>query len=404
MSASAHAQTAFPLGAAVALEDLDRDPHPVLERLRRQEPVTWIPALGGWLLTRYEDALAVMRDAERFTVSDPRFSTAQVLGPSMLSLDGSEHRRHRSPFAAPFRPQAVAQAFAEDVATGTARLLDELESAGAGELRRGFAGPLAAAIVARALGFEPNEAGTVLRWYDAIVGAVTAITAGRPITPEGRRAFSQLRSRLLGVIDHGNGPPLSGDGDTGSLLADAAAHGGLNHEQIVSNAGVLLFGGVETTEGMIANALLHLLERPELLVAARSDRALLDRTIEESLRFEPAAAVVDRYCTTAVSLRGASIAAGELVRISIAGANRDPAVFAEPNRFKPERQNARRHLAFAHGPHNCLGAHLARLEARTALAQLLERLPGVRLADGPPPQARGIVFRKPAALHARWAP
>ena len=390
MSASAHAQAAFRLGGAVTLEGLDRDPHTILERLRREEPVTWVPALGGWLLTRYDDTIAVMRDAELFTVSDPRFSTAQVLGPSMLSLDGSEHRRHRFPFVTPFRSRAVVEAFAEDVAGGTARLLDELVPAGAGELRRGFAGPLAAAIVARALGFEPGEAGTVLRWYDAIVDAVTAITAGRPITEAGRRAFAELRSRLLAGIDRG------------SLLKEVAAHGGLSHEEIVSNAGVLLFGGVETTEGMITNALLHLLERPELLVAARSDRALLDQSLEESLRFEPAAAVVDRYCTTGVSLRGAAIAPGELVRVSIAGANRDPTVFPDPNRFDPARPNARRHLAFAHGPHNCVGVHLARLEGRTALAQLLERLPNVRLDQARRAPVRGLVFRKPATLHALW--
>jgi cytochrome P450 len=390
VSAPAHVNRAFRLGAAVTLDALDRDPHPILERLREHEPVTWIPALGGWLTTRYDDAVAVMRDAERFTVTDPRFSTAQVLGPSMLSLDGPEHRRHRSPFAFPFRPRAVAQTFAGDVTSGAAHLLDELEPAGDGELRRGFAGPLAAAVVARALGFEPGDAERVLRWYDAIVGAVTAITAGRPIPPEGRRAFAELRSRLLAVIDRG------------SLLKAVVAHGELSHEEIVSNAGVLLFGGVETTEGMITNALLHLLERPALLAAARTDQARLDQAIEESLRLEPAAAVVDRYCTTEVSLRGASIAAGELVRVSIAGANRDPAVFPDPHRFDPERPNARRHLAFAHGPHNCLGVHLARLEARTALAQLLERLAGIRLAARPRPQVRGIVFRKPPGLHAVW--
>ncbi len=390
MSAPAHATNKYPLGAAITVEALERDPHPVLEHLRAREPVSWIPALGGWLLTRYDDAITVMRDAERFTVADPRFSTAQVLGPSMLSLDGPQHRRHRSPFAPPFRPRAVAKVFAEDVATGAARLLDELEPDGAGELRRGFAGPLAAAIVARALGFDPNEAGAVLRWYDAIVGAVTAITAGRTITPEGRRAFAELRSRLLAVIDRG------------ALLKAVAEHGDLGHEEIVSNAGVLLFGGVETTEGMITNALLHLLERPALLATARSDHTALHHALEESLRFEPAASVVDRYCTAETTLRGASIAAGELVRVSIAGANRDPSVFADPNRFDPERPNARRHLAFAHGPHNCLGVHLARLEARTAFAQVLERLPNLRLDQARRAPVRGLVFRKPATLHAVW--
>jgi cytochrome P450 len=100
----------FPLGAAVTVADLDGDPHPLLHRLRAAEPVSWLPALGGWLVTRHDLALAVMRDSRGFTVDDPRFSTAQVVGPSMLSLDGGPHRRHRDPFSAAFaarRPESA---------------------------------------------------------------------------------------------------------------------------------------------------------------------------------------------------------------------------------------------------------------------------------------------------------
>jgi cytochrome P450 len=129
---------------------------------------------------------------------------------------------------------------------------------------------------------------------------------------------------------------------------------------------------------------------------------LLDAAIEESLRLEPAAAVIDRYATRATTLGGAEIAAGELVRLSIAGANRDPAIFADPDRFDLDRTNPRRHLAFAQGPHVCVGVHLSRLEARTGIAALLERLPGLRVDEERPSQIRGLVFRKPPALHVRW--
>ena len=97
----------FPLGAAVTLHELDKDPHPALARLRASEPVSWLPALNGWLVTRRDLALQVMRDAETFTVDDPRFSTGVVVGPSMLTLDGAEHKRHRAPFAEPFKLAAV---------------------------------------------------------------------------------------------------------------------------------------------------------------------------------------------------------------------------------------------------------------------------------------------------------
>src|SRR6476620_4214990 len=124
----------------VPLEQLDADPHPVLARLRASEPVAPVPALGGWLVTRRDLALAVMRDPAGFTVDDPRFTTARVVGPSMLSTDGAEHARHRGPFAAPFRLDAVRARFTAVVAEETDRLLDELAPHGQGDLRRGFAG------------------------------------------------------------------------------------------------------------------------------------------------------------------------------------------------------------------------------------------------------------------------
>jgi cytochrome P450 len=154
---------------------------------------------------------------------------------------------------------------------------------------------------------------------------------------------------------------------------------------------------------MIANAILHLLQHPEERALVEADRELLPNAIEESLRLEPAAAVIDRYATRDAELGGAKIQRGELVRLSIAGANRDPAVFGDPDRFDVRRDNARLQVAFAHGPHVCVGMHLARLEAHTAVGRVLDRLPGLRLDPGrPPPASRGLVFRKPPALHVVW--
>jgi cytochrome P450 len=385
----------FPIGASATLAELEADPHPLLARLREHEPVSWIPALGGWLVTRRDLAMQVMRDPGTFTVDDERFSTGQVVGPSMLTLDGEEHRRHRAPFAAPFRLAAVRERFTEPVAEETDRLLDGIEAAGEAELRRELAGPLAAAIVTHALGLQDAGTREVLGWYDAIVASVTEITAGKGPTEAGARGFDALRAALEPALDRAP--------DT-SLLAAAAgdAAGGLERREVISNAAVMLFGGIETTEGMIANAITHLLVHPDELALVRAEPALLANAIEESLRLEPAAAVVDRYATADVELAGARIRERELVTVSIAGANRDPAVFPDPDRFEVRRENAKLHAAFAHGPHVCIGMHLARLEAHTAVARVLERLRGLALAPGPEPAPRGLVFRKPDALRVRW--
>jgi cytochrome P450 len=124
--------------------------------------------------------------------------------------------------------------------------------------------------------------------------------------------------------------------------------------------------------------------------------------VEESLRLEPAAAMVDRYATADTRLGLTEIAAGDLVHVSITGANRDPRVFADPDQFDPERPGVRRHLAFAHGPHVCLGVHLARLEATVGVRALLTRLPQLRFEPGPRAAAQGLVFRKPPELHVMW--
>ena len=457
-AAAATGRGSFPLGAAATIAELDGDPHPLLRRLRGREPVSWLPALGGWLVTRHDLALRVMRDSETFTVDDPRFSTARVVGPSMLSLDGAAHRRHRDPFSQAFRGAEANARLAAVAAAEAARLVAAAQPAGRAELRRGLAGPLAVAVVAELLGLAETDPAVILSWYDAIVGAVTALSAesGRGASMPGgsggpgrlsagsatsaagaaaagaaaagsaasaagatsaaaacragRAAFGALRASIEDAIGRGAAAAAGsraagvGRGAGASLIAAAAATGGLTTDEVVSNAAVLLFGGIETTEGMICNAILHLLSHPDQLSAALADQDLLASAVAESLRLEPAAAVIDRYATADALIGGASIRRGDLVIVSIAAANRDPAVFAEPDRFDIRRRNARQNFGFARGSHFCPGAELARLETQSAIRALLGRLPDVRLDAARPSAPRGLVFRKPPSLHVCWTP
>src|SRR4051812_25732422 len=309
-----------------------------------------------------------MRSPELFTVDDPRFSTGRVVGRSMLTTEGDEHDRHRAPFARRFRLREVREGLGPFVAAETDRLIDAFASRGRADLRAELAAPLAASVVCHALGVPDERA---LDWYAAIVHATTELTRGAAeVTPDARAAVEELR-------------------------ADAG-------EQDAADVATLLFGGIETTEGMIANTLLHLLTHPGQLELVRQDESMTAGAIEESLRLEPAAATVDRYATRDIEFGGAQIAKGDLVTISIAAANRDPDSFTDPDTFDVTRPNAKQHLAFAGGPHVCIGMHLARLEAHTAIDRVLARLSGLRLV---PPVAtpRGLVFRKPQALHARWS-
>ena len=176
----------------------------------------------------------------------------------------------------------------------------------------------------------------------------------------------------------------------------------LTTAELTSNVGVVLFGAIETTEALAANALWYLLSDPPLTRSVERDRSLVPSVVEEALRIEPGAAVIDRYATRRTTLGDATIAAGDLVRISLLGANRDPAEFDEPDEFRLDRPNVDRHLAFVQGPHACLGPHLARVEARAVVEAVLDLGPALTLdlkASRPP---RGLIFRKPPSVVAHW--
>jgi cytochrome P450 len=378
----------YPLGAALTLEQLDADPYGPLARLQESEPVSWVPSLGGWLVTSRDLCIDVMRDAGLFTVDDPRFSTAQVVGPSMLSLDGPEHRRHRDPFARAFLGPEARSRFAQRVELEARRLVEALAPIGRAEIRRDLAGPLAVNVVANALDLLDAESDVVLGWYDEIVAAVERVSAGKEIGPRAPVAVAALGRHVGGSIQRGSG-----------VLAQATVT--LTPAEVVSNAAVMMFGGIETSEGMTTTLFWHLLTNPDQLAALKADRSLGANAVEESLRLEPAAARVDRYATADTELAGASIRRGDLVIVSLTAANRDPAAFPDPEGFDLFRSNSRSHLAFAQGPHACVGIHLARLETQSALDAALDGWPGMQIDPGSTPPS-GVIFRKPRSLPVRW--
>jgi cytochrome P450 len=372
-----------------SLEDLaGPDAALALARLRQESPAAWVPAVGGWLVTAHDLAVRVMRDEARFTVDDPRFSTAQVVGRSMLSLDGEEHRLHRAAFAAPYRPRRIEQRFGAEVQRRTSAVLDRIRKRGNADLRSELAAVLSVGVVTSALGLQDVDPATVLGWYQDIVAAVTALSRGDRADPAARAAMQDLDAHVRAGLR----------ATESSVLRDAV--GVLDESDVVANAAVMMFGGIETTEAMITNVLLHLLLHSDALQAVRADPSLVPAAVEESLRLEPAAAVIDRYATADVRLADSEIARGDLVRVSIAAANRDPAVFPAPDEFDITRPNLRSQLAFAQGPHVCIAMDLARLEACAAVTAVLASLPGLRLSD--PARPTGLVFRKPQSLQVTW--
>ncbi len=200
------------ISAELSLRELEHHPHAGLARLRAQSPVAWVPVLDGWLVTGYAEAVAVMRDSRTFTVDDPRFSTARVVGPSMLSLDGRAHARHRSPFFAAFHRGDAAQrlpAFAEAEAS---RLVAAMRPEGSADLRRVLSGPLAVAVVAQALGLGDVAPAEVLALYTRIVGGVTGLSGdqGEP-GAAGHHRYRRTRPGFGGGVRRAGRVAAGGD-------------------------------------------------------------------------------------------------------------------------------------------------------------------------------------------------
>lgn len=373
-----------------SIRQLTEDPHQTLAAARELGPIVWVPVLDAWIVTDRSTAIAVMRDPERFTVNDPRFSTGQVLGPSMLSTDGDEHRRHRGPFVDWFASRSELAALTDWMNVEAVRLVETIKGDGHGELRTAIAAPLAANTLARLLGLDPPGAEQLLIWYREIVAAVQAITAGEPVSDAATHAYGELRDAILVATDAGRAASLT------------AAQQMLGDDDLAANAAVILFGGIETSEGATANAFWHLLTSPEPHAAVVDDPDLVPSFVEESLRLEPAATNVDRYATTDVTIGDTTIPAGSYVIVSLAAANRDPRAFPEPDTIRLDRPNPRQHTTFALGPHACLGIHIARAQTIAAVDAVIRGLPDLALgrdAVGP----RGLVFRKPIAVTATWS-
>lgn len=373
--------------AAVSIAELSEDPHPVWARLRRRGEVVRVPELGGWVTLSRAAGARVMRDARTFTVDDPRFSTGRIVGASMLSTDGAEHAAHRRPWADVFKAAPVRDRFTLPLRARIEQLLDRLAAAPAPDLRTGLAAPLATAAMGAAIGLDGLDVRQVLDWYRAMVAGVDTVSSGGDPPGAALRAVAAIRDH----VDRTLAAPAR------ETVLTAAAADGADAGRLAADVAILLFGGVDTAESMTAIAAYQLLTHPEALDQVRADPALLPGAIQESLRMEPAASRVDRYATADAEVAGVRIRAGDLVIVSLSAANRDPGIFPDPDRFDIRRGNAADHLAFALGPHYCLGVHLTTLQTTLALGMLLDRFPGVHAA-GPLPPVTGFIFRKPGSV------
>ena len=381
-----------------------RDPYAVLAAKRREGavlpgmPFLDEPAEASFdseVVTVYtfDAAETVLRDPVTYSSDIYGEIMGPVLGRSILQMDGEEHRLHRLLVMPAFRRSMLARWESTIVGDVVRELVDGMEPRGSADLVREFTFEFPVRVIARILGLPESERMRFARW------SLELLSVSR--NPErGFAASAALRDYFAAVVEDRRRSPRE---DLITDLAQAEIEGErLTDDEVFAFLRLLLPAGVETTYRSSSNLLHSLLTRPALLDEVRGDRRLLAPAIEEGLRHEPPILFIVRRVAVDTVLAGVPLKAGATVMVSVGAAGRDPAVYPDPDAFDIRRQNLG-HLTFGHGPHICLGMHLARLETRVAISALLDRLPGLRLdPDGRQADVAGVFFRSPLALPVVW--
>ncbi|WP_027481952.1 cytochrome P450 [Deinococcus pimensis] len=359
------------------------DPYPAYARLRDLPGAHFQPTgsvTGGmWMFVRHADVDLVLRD-QRFTKSFRRAfpDTPEFpLPPHLLDLDPPDHTRVRGLIGQAFTPRVV-ERLEVHVRDITRALVDRMKARGGEvDLMEGLALPLPVVVIAELLGVPHEDRELFRGWSTEFIDGSDFATS----TPESRArsdaAVNELTEYLARLVERRRAEPA--DDLISHLLAAEDEGGRLRPGEVLSNSVLLLIAGHETTVNLIGNGALALTQHPGELARLRADPALLPTAVEEMLRFDPPVQrALFRAALEDVTVGGQAVRRGEQVSAVMGGANRDPAVFTEPDRFDVGR-TPNRHLSFGRGIHFCLGAPLAKLEARVAFETLLAAAPDLRL-------------------------
>jgi cytochrome P450 len=366
------------------------NPYPVYAHARQEAPVFFSPIHDAWVVTRYEDVLAILHDPTRFSSAHlfrtPVDPTPEVLAelaplppeiPLLVSEDPPTHRRTRGLVSKAFLPAHVT-AMAPRVQAIAHELIDHFCAAGHADLVRQYTAPLPVRVLLEFIGLPATDADFIKQWsHDHMLLSLPGLSADQQLqAARTEGAFSRYANAL--IAERRRHPRA----DLLSALIQAKIEDERPLDDVELNTLLqqLLFAGQETTTNLLSSTLLSLLREPELWQTLQADPSLIPHVVEEGLRHDAAIPGMFRTATQEVTIAGVAIPAGARIFVAFAAANRDERIFAEPDRFDVHRGNADKHLSFGHGIHYCIGAALARLEARIGIEVLLERLPGLRLA------------------------
>lgn len=387
------------------------NPYPMYAKLRETDPVRRDPLAPVWIVTRYDDTFTMLRDP-RFkkdpfaSVRLPPDARRQLDVPvaeafrasletvSMLFLDPPEHTRIRSIFTKTFTPRRI-----ENLRPRIQKMCDDILDRAAArgprprlELMSELAAPLPVTVIAELLGFPASDYAKIKKWSDEMAEAL-GLNPTLAQQARAQQAREEMRKYFEGIVDYLRTTP--GDNLLSALLAPEVEV--LNPDELFANSVLLLAAGHETTTNLIGNGTFALLTHPEQLEDLHRNPEIIDSAVEELLRFDPPVQWTSRVAGEAIEMRGQQLQRGDIVLASVGSANRDPAVFRDPDKLDLRRKD-NKHLAFGTGIHFCLGAALARMEGAIVIGTLVRRFPKMKLLTKKPRWRKGITFRGVNAL------
>ncbi|MBU3063422.1 cytochrome P450 [Nocardia sp. NEAU-G5] len=388
LAMKAYARRGDPLAQLFGDPAVAADPYPVIESIRARGPLIRSPL--AWVTVEHELCRAMLRDsdmgvraAENMDLPRPMqrlrdrapLPPNPVEPPSMLVIDPPAHSRMRRPVSAAFTPRAIGR-LRDRVETVTEELLGALPAGGSADLVSDYAAQVPIAIISEILGFPDDARDLFLGWGDAMT---PLLDTGLPwgYYRDAVAAIYEMNDYAEAHLARLRATPGE------DILSTLVSSGELDDHELKATASLLMGAGFETTVNLIGNAIVQLLAHPEQLARLREEPELWPNAVEEVLRFDAPVQNTARATLKEVEYAGIRLREGVMVALSLAGANRDPKVFENPNTFDITRANAKEHLTFSTGIHACLGASLARMEAVHALRALFERFPDLTLA-GPP--------------------
>ncbi|WP_437955732.1 cytochrome P450 [Sorangium sp. So ce119] len=366
------------------------DPYPIYARLRASCPVLWHDRLDSWVLTRYRDCIAVLRDPARFASDARRAGHEAPPGaehPSLQGLDPPEHTPIRDLFANALREQAIS-GLGELVAVEATAAFARLADAPSFDFTADVARPIALTAMSRLLGVAPPAIASIVALSDAVERAMDAALVPEAIGPA-LAARGQMNELMKSWV---------GDGLKPGLLAQVLdeRHGaGVPEAAVWSTARVMFLAGFSTTVSAASNMVLAMFQHPGALDRLRDPR-LLETGVDELMRYDGPIQGTSRICLEATTIDETRIERGQVVLLLFGAANRDPEQFAAPDELTLDRR-PNRHLAFGRGPHACTGTQLARIVLQALLGSMLRLRAPLRLA-GPVRRQRRATVRYPDRL------